>query len=153
MRFAFYLSALTTVSGCTLLESTECTEIGCVDGVTVSITTLGGFPDGQYMIDAKMDGQLVHADCTIARASSSCTQGIMMVRNAMTGGLKATLPGAPAAVEVTLFFEGRGIGSDSFAPTYNTFQPNGGTCGPTCRQATHPMTIASFNVPDAGADG
>ncbi len=45
------------------------------------------------------------------------------------------LSGAPASVTVEIFRDESTIARETFTPTYQTVQPNGPGCEPTCTQA------------------
>ena len=54
---------------------------------------------------------------------------------------KIAVLGTPSSIEVQQTVGGTVIFDQTVAPTYQTNQPNGPGCGPTCHQATAVWTI------------
>ncbi len=119
-----------------------CTLIGCSDAVTVRFE--GTLPDGSYTIElADADTQpytcLVVIDGGAPSPSEDCALEVVLV----DGSLEATAIGfAPAELDVGLVH----IGGDSLideviTPSYETQQPNGEDCPPTCSFAYETATL------------
>jgi hypothetical protein len=62
-----------------------------------------------------------------------------------------TVPGTPANVALTLTRDGHSLLDTSVALTYQTAQPNGPACDPTCHQAAAQLSVPA-ETGDAGAE-
>jgi hypothetical protein len=98
--------------------ATACTMIGCDDGWNVEL--IGGTLPAAYTVQVRVDGQVA--------AAVECGPTNPCARTMFLPGITAE----QAELEI--------IGADLnlrwvVTPTYQTFQPNGPNCPPTCRQA------------------
>jgi hypothetical protein len=134
MRNRLFLLAVLSLPACANIGK-ACTEIGCVSSVTVRFD--GVLADGSYTVElAAVDHPpstcLVLLSGGQAEPASDCELEVAMV----SGALEATLFDAPTELVVGLVQ----IGGDSLVdevlnPVYETSQPNGEDCPPTCEQA------------------
>jgi len=119
----------------------SCTEIGCSSSVTVRFD--GDLADGSYTVElAEADRPpstcLVVMEGGQAEPASDCELQVAMV----DGALEASLFGAPTELVVGLVSIGGDTVVDAFlSPSYETFQPNGDDCPPTCQQAFETVQI------------
>lgn len=132
----------------------RCTEIGCADGLMVGVTSDARWPAGEYRFVIDVEGTTT--TCTGALPLPECgTQAITCDREGVVrisesgcalpadqhafGDLyfEETLP----SVRVEILHEERSVAMGSFTPTYQTLQPNGPGCGPTCRNASVQLPV------------
>ncbi len=128
--FAALVVTALGISGCT----EECTAVGCTDSITV---TFDHAIERNYTVAITFNGQKGTADCTSATnpgpevtvpvsgldRTITCTQ---------TGVL---LQGAPEDVVFDFTFQDGTVATVGLKPEYETVEPNGPDCDPTCDQA------------------
>jgi hypothetical protein len=119
---SIYLAGLALLAGCTSL-SDVCTLIGCNSGLTVSLAQA---PVGGYTIEvfAQAGGPHFTFECASAAQCGTAAE------------FKDFTPDQ-ATIRVTT---AAGTREQTVQPTYSQNQPNGPSCGPTCRQAS--VTVA-----------
>ena len=116
--------------------------------------TDGLWPPGLYRVDVTADG--VSGSCEVTLPQPPCrtpSSTCVGQRSWSLGEAACALPAsqqsiswvsfvdtAPAKVEVAVSRDGRQLASRSFTPGYNTSQPNGPDCEPTCKLAA-PVTL------------
>ncbi len=123
--FVFAASVALLLPGCDGATGQVCTEIGCSDGLFV---TLRAAPGGEYTLTATAaTGEDRNGRCVIT-SDGSCLVGF-----------PGFLPD-----EVTLAVSGDGQqASVTLEPDYEQFQPNGPGCPPVCRQASVEIDLES----------
>lgn len=125
-------------------RSLECTEIGCIDGLTVNFQpALMG--KGTYTFDVTVDGTAYSCDATIPLAGSSTVCGTGGVVSIFLSGTELdpseqSLPGlhvegAPKSVQIQVHRDKALAADADLSPTYQVVQPNGPDCPPTCNTA------------------
>jgi hypothetical protein len=145
VRVLVVLSAPTVMAGCSIGHT--CTLVGCSDGFSVSIVRKDGstFAAGTYSVDLTTDGVVNHVSCTIRGGyDSSCDGGTTVEAVSGPGGvveLQVNLAGTPSDVGLSLTVPDGHVATGEWRPTYQTIQPNGPTCDPTCREAHQSLTI------------
>ena len=115
---ALALIAALAVVGCDY--STVCTLIGCLNGLTVEIQNA---PAGPITVRASTEdasGSVYTATCP---GTSGCTNKLFFPEF------------APSRAQLTITTTA-GTREQVVTPTYETSQPNGPKCGPTCRSGT-----------------
>jgi hypothetical protein len=146
MRFFWLLS-------CTVGDDTNgdtnggeaCTEMGCIDGLTVQFDPpLEG--KGTYAFDVTVDGAAYHCEATIPLEGSSTVCGSGGIVSIFLSGselpvAEQTLPGlhvegTPASVQVQVHRDDALVADADLSPKYQTVQPNGPDCEPTCHSAS-----------------
>ena len=135
-----------------LAQEMACTEMGCSDGLILRVQPDRTWLPGNYEFTFKLDGREVL--CTGALPLKSCEAGpsvqcdgegvqIMESGCAMppeTHGFgDITFGGAPAEVNIRVAHEGKVLVERSISPAYETSQPNGPNCEPTCRSASEDL--------------
>lgn len=146
--------AMAALFGCDGPSSRSCTEIGCQDGLLVSVAPAEAWPHGSYRFVVVHDGTTTI--CTGAlplpacetRALSCDGEGVEIVESGCA--LEASqhafgdirLSSTPASITVTVERDGQPIASQSWTPEYKTLQPNGPGCEPTCTSATVELQLA-----------
>ena len=151
-------------------SSKVCTAIGCGAGFEVRFQGSGGeWSPGTYNVTVIADGATASCEVTLPlgpcqTSSMACTGvrdwevqyggcALPPEQHALYGVTfwRAT----PANVQVVVRRDGQQVGAGTFTPTYQTSQPNGPGCGPTCYgapAATIPIQLRR-DQPDAGHCG
>jgi hypothetical protein len=126
-----------------------CTEIGCVDGLRVSLEPSARWPAGEYRFDFVIDG--TPATCTGALPLPGCEQGgalrctgapVQIGESGCAlpplehGFSDISLTSAPAHLKVTISRDAQVIGERELRPSYQRSQPNGPDCPPVCNSAS-----------------
>ena len=136
MKWLLSLVLVLLAAGCRV----ECSAIGCTDVFLVNlepeITTLYDVTlvfdgaSGAFTCEFDEAGGWVVSDAVGAAVGTSCT------------GAAFWPPGTPESVEITVAAQdGSWRGSLNVNPTYQTNQPNGPDCPPTCRETR--LTISN----------
>ena len=112
------MAVAASLSACDGSTDLACTEIGCLDGLSVVVR---GTPGVEIEIEAsEPSGDVRNATCVVLQ-DGSCRIGF-----------DGFVP-----EEVTVAVSGGGQhASVTVEPVYETLQPNGPDCPPICRQAT-----------------
>jgi hypothetical protein len=121
-----------------------CTEMGCIDGLTVSFDPpLTG--KGTYTFDVTVEGTAYSCDATIPLegASTVCdTGGVVSIFLSGTelDPSEQSLPGlhvegTPKSVQIQVQRDGAPVADADLSPKYQVVQPNGPDCEPTCHSA------------------
>jgi hypothetical protein len=151
--------------------SGSCTDVGCVDGFTVTVNVeTDAVAAGMHTLAVTVDGTEMTCTFAIPRpdvgstgiTSVPCSGGLIVeVYPAMTcpttqtgtgsenicqpiaGVLTETieLPGMPRTVRVQQMVDGDVLLDQTLTPAYKAYAPNGTSCGPTCHEATAELTI------------
>jgi hypothetical protein len=122
-----------------------CTEIGCIDGLSVNFTpALTG--KGTYTFDVTVDGTAYSCDATIPLAGSSTVCGKDNVVSIYLSGTELdpseqSLPGmhvegTPKSVQIQVHRDKTLVADADLSPKYQETQPNGPNCPPTCHSAS-----------------
>jgi hypothetical protein len=143
-RLALMLLLAVAASGCGE-EPVVCTEIGCTDGFTLELVADSEeFTAGVYNVDVELDGEA--EECAFEVRMVCEGGGPCVVNedcNATYGVSEISIlyGGTPGEVTYSITRDGLQIASDSIEPEYQTVQPNGPECPPTCMQATELVSI------------
>jgi len=123
------LSLTTLLAGCAPL-SVGCTEIGCSDQLTLTFVNENNAPITDLAGEISFDGQTLAFDCASPDDSApyEC-RGDQLILYAAPSEITIAAVGATHEAAGTMAID------------YETLQPNGPSCPPTCLQAT--MTIAT----------
>jgi hypothetical protein len=142
--------------GCDSSSQTACTAIGCTDGLAVTVTPTSAWPAGDYRFTIEADG--VTTTCTGSLPLPACGTAAITCEGGepdavMIGESGCALAesehafsdimftATPASVAVTVEFGGTQIGAGSWSPEYQTSQPNGPECEPTCTNASVELAL------------
>lgn len=150
VRFAVLLSLLLAGNAHAQMA---CTQMGCVDGLTVSIAPDYQWKPGNYAFDFTIDGKLLK--CKGALPLKSCDahnitcdgDGVMITESGCAlpadahGFGDIMLGSGPSSVALTISRDGKPIGQGDWNVKYQTAAPNGPECGPVCHQATVKLDI------------
>jgi hypothetical protein len=129
-----------------------CTEIGCMDGLTIDTPLDYRWQAGLYVFDFALDGKAVR--CTGSLPLKSCDQrsiacnaaGVMIMESGCAlpnghGFGMITIDSSPASASLKITHNGQMIAQGNWTPAYKVTHPNGPGCEPICRQA---MVSLSF---------
>lgn len=148
MRFVFFLLVIGFASQPAGAER-ACTQIGCVDGLTLTIDPVHRWEKGDYIFDFMIEGKAVQCKAALPlkpceEPSVSCDPpGIVMISESgcalpedAQGFGDIRIESAPMAIRLDIFHNGEKIHGLAAHPQYQTSQPNGPQCGPVCRSAS-----------------
>lgn len=148
LRFALNASFVLVIlsSGFAGCSNKGCTEMGCIDDLTVKLSIVGqqSLPSGVYVIDVATDVEAATLTCTLPTGSGtvSCCQGASTSISGCPFGdaggvsrIDISITGEPQSVNAKVSRDGSAVGSHEFTPTYRTDYPNGPDCPGECRVA------------------
>jgi hypothetical protein len=126
--------AILLASGCDRF-GLVCTQIGCDDGVNISIRGLE--VNQSYEVDLETADETIK--CTIDMSEDTTDDARMTCDRSLfyfsrMDGAHIELAGTPERVAITVRQNGAMIVQDEVAPEYQEFAPNGEACGPICLQ-------------------
>ncbi|WP_437785783.1 hypothetical protein [Sorangium sp. So ce1097] len=155
------LATIAAASGCV---PKQCTEIGCIDGFSITTATADKrWAPGEYALGIAVDGAElscaytwtntpqvggggVFVQCSPAVTVSvdpvtRCTEtsdgdSVSQSCTPIPGQFtqRIAVQGTPVRVDVVVQRDGAVVGERSFTPAYRSSYPNGEDCGPVCRQ-------------------
>ena len=139
------------LTACPELDSTDCTSMGCVDGVEVYFTG-ASHGSGVYTVDIDLHGEQIHCQATIPLEtddSDGCDDSrvSLFLSGSELDPSEQSVDGffldstEPSAMAVTVSFDEGQIGYSAFDIGYEELQPNGPGCEPTCRYATRDIAL------------
>ena len=132
-----------------------CTEIGCINGLTLRADPSYEWKWGRYDFEFRFDGRAVK--CTGALPLKTCDKGPSFKcddKKVRIGESGCALPAAahglgdiwidgdPKQVSVKMDRNFKTILTRSMVPTYNESRPNGPGCGPVCKGASYNLFTA-----------
>jgi len=126
-----------------------CTEIGCVDGLTISTEGMD-WPAGYYKLkfllnnkaSVECHGTLPLKPCPEGPSFSCNKQGITIGESGCALPKKAhaisdiRINAFPQKIVATIMRNGSTVHLRTLRPVYQTTQPNGPNCQPICKSAT-----------------
>lgn len=155
MRRSVLLSLAVLIGACAGPQGGHaCTEIGCVDGLTLQPAAGTTWAPGAYRFELEVDGETV--TCTGALPLPPCgppaitcdrervvtiTESGCALPPSQHGFGDLHFPGAPETVTIEIERDGRTLTRQTFTPTYQTTQPNGPGCPPTCTQGSETFAL------------
>lgn len=134
-------------------SSRECTDIGCVDGLRLTVSPSSGWAAGAYRFELDVDGQAV--TCQGSFPLQSCEQrsfscdadtvrlgvsGCALPGN-QQGIADIAFEGFPLEISVRVLRDGTELASTTLEPAYKAGQPNGPGCDPICCGASGQLTV------------
>ncbi|MGH9461637.1 MAG: hypothetical protein ACRD1X_10505 [Vicinamibacteria bacterium] len=135
-------------SGNPLAPPVACTQIGCENGLNVELRPASGWPAGEYQFQIQADGVAVTcrgslplANCSAPRNVTCDIEGLVQVvesgcalpANAQAfPGLRFDAKLRPSKLAISITRDGRLVGEADIVPSFQTVQPNGPVCPPTC---------------------
>lgn len=146
IKHLIFLTAL-LVSGYAQAQRV-CTEIGCLSGLVISISTNYSWQPGNYEFDFLIDGRTLKCSGTLPlesceRRSVTCSEdGIIITESGCALASEGhafgdiMLSSEPRYISVKISRNGQEIASAGWTPNYQIFRPNGPSCLPICRQST-----------------
>jgi len=141
-------SDASTNGGSSSPEPMACTEIGCQDGLLVQVSPSASWPAGEYAYAIEIDDQTITCTGTIPLPDCD-SQGITCDAEGVIVTVSGCalppeehafgdvmIPEPATSVSVTITKDGTEVANGSWTPEYQTSQPNGPGCEPTCTSAT-----------------
>ena len=135
----------------------SCTEIGCIDGLNLTVDPSFDWDGGTYESEVLAgtnryicNGKLPLDPCdqnnenTFGCNSPNITIGESgcMLPASQHGISGIYIKGEPKTVQIRITRNGKPYITRALAPEYRTSQPNGPGCLPVCRSASHNLLIA-----------
>jgi len=132
-----------------------CTDIGCVDGLHVTLAPSGGlWTKGHYTFEittplgtTTCEGALPLPACEAGRALSCSGPPVSIGESGCAlppdqhGFASIDLASGPADVTIVIRKDGAELVRKSITPGYRVTSPNGPDCEPTCRQASDTLAF------------
>lgn len=132
-----------------------CTEIGCVNGLTLRVDPNYDWKTGSYDFHFSFDGRTAecHGELPLKKCedgpSLSCNKkGITIVESGCALPASAHgfgdihIDGAPKKVMVRIAHNGQTIVTRTLVANYQKIRPNGPQCGPVCESASYDLLYA-----------
>jgi hypothetical protein len=114
-----------------------CTLIGCSDSLTLEFSH--PLPQSYTIQLSTTGGESVQVSCPSGSVSGQASTGGNITARCQAGSL--ALEGfTPQQVTILVTWQSGSYKQDA-NPSYQTVQPNGPNCPPTCRQATMPLSL------------
>ncbi len=153
--FAVLIVFLSASSIPALAQERACTEIGCVNGLTLSVDPGRPWEKGNYDFVFVIDGRAVMCrgelplkKCEDGRSFTCNKPGVMISESgcALPESAHALgdiqISGAPKKVMIRITHDNNPFVTRTISPSYTTSAPNGPECGPICRSASQSLFIA-----------
>lgn len=142
------LTPLLGSTGCDGPGDLACTEIGCFDGYSIGLVAADRFPDGVYDITLTTDGTTDACRFEVADGrlldDETCNAAYAVGASVPTPeAVGITYAMITSEIEIVVSRDGTEIERLVTTPVYQTVQPNGPDCSPTCRVATTTIEIDS----------
>lgn len=128
-NFASCIALVLLANGC----GDSCTDIGCIDGVRVTLATPVLRAAQELVITVDSDG--TKASCTIAPAATSCMAGALTVTVQDEAIRVFEVAGTPERIGVTIASSTTTALTGEVRPRYETVHPNGSNCPGACKRA------------------
>jgi hypothetical protein len=134
-------------TGCASHPTAECTEIGCHDGLVVTVSPARAWPHGAYRFIIEADGREITCSGSLplpecsTRAITCDGDGVVIgesgcalspTEHAFSDIVFST---NPETVTISIERDDEIIATQTWTPVYQTVQPNGPDCPPTCTNA------------------
>jgi len=130
-----------------------CTEMGCINGYTVSLEPTAHWPAGKYQFDFEVDGK--KGSCSGSLPLPACGQNALSCTGAAPaiaesgcalppaehGFADLRFDGSAQKVNIKVMRNGKQLAKRDFQPAYKKVQPNGPDCEPICDNAHDTMKI------------
>jgi hypothetical protein len=133
--------------------SGECTDIGCVNGLRLSVSPQSGWTAGAYRFELDVDSQPVACQGSFPlqsceERSFSCDAGSVRLGvsgcalpSDQQGIADMAFEGYPLHVSVRVLRDGKELVSTALEPAYTAGQPNGPGCEPVCCGASAQLVV------------
>ncbi|UQA62862.1 hypothetical protein [Polyangium aurulentum] len=132
-----------------------CTEIGCLNGLSVDLQSAGGWKPGKYRFEFDFDGTATTCEATLPLRACDAGPSVTCSPNgAVTiGESGCALPpeqhgfsgfnveGMPRSVKVRITRDGATLAEATSTPSYRKVQPNGEGCPPVCQQGHEAVRV------------
>jgi hypothetical protein len=163
MRSSSLVVVLTLLASCAMHSASEvdsgsepmgCTDIGCHDGLVVSVLPTSSWPHGAYRFTIEADetttictGALPLPDCNTR--AITCDADEPMITESGCALSESThafgdivFSSTPASVAIAVTLDDDPIATETWTPTYQTFEPNGPGCPPKCTSAAVTLDLS-----------
>jgi hypothetical protein len=130
-------------------EDLMCTQIGCVDGLTLKVFPTHRWQPGDYLFEFELEGeklsckgQLPFRSCLEARNVQCSSERVRIVQTgcalppAEHGFGNITIADGPRQIRIKIKRNDKITMERSLTPRYTILTPNGPECPPRCRQST-----------------
>lgn len=149
---ALVLLCSAVVSPAWALSPVACTEIGCVNGLALTVAPDYQWQPGAYVFRLTLDGRTV--TCRGNLPLNACDmpsvhcdgEGVVITESGCAlpspeaqGFGDVHIENGPQQVAVSVTRDGQTLVDKTVTPTYRTSRPNGPQCAPECRQASLPL--------------
>lgn len=127
--------------------------MGCDDGLRLELEPATGefIKPGEIGILLDIGGAKAQVQCTISGSpgKSDCTRTgdesilpfVVVSLEYSSRFIWVQIRRAEPSIIVDVTRDGSGIGSKTYAPNYETFEPNGPECGPVCHSASDSWAV------------
>ena len=152
IHFPSFLASMVLISACGVVDDgTDCTEMGCEDGLNIALAGPGVAKSGAYEFVLIADGEeitrtanLPVASCENAGGAPCTSKNVFLSAIGGCGSPDTTqsfdgiiLSGMhPRTVEVTVRRDGAEVAHQTFTLSYTHLEPNGPDCPGACDQAS-----------------
>lgn len=132
-----------------------CTEIGCADGLVISLSPNAGWAPGQYRFTIVTDGETTVCEGALPlppceQPALRCTGNAAIIGEsgcaiepAAHGFSDIQIASKPQSVTLTIERDGQTIANQTLTPAYQRSQPNGPGCPPVCDNAHAELAVAA----------
>ncbi len=139
------------LTGCPPIDEGDCTSMGCVDGLEVFFVR-DAYEPGVYAVEIDLHGAVIHCQATIpleTDGNDGCTddRAHLFLSGSELDTAEQSVDGFyldstdMGAIAVTVSLDDAQLGYAAFEPDYQTLQPNGPECDPTCLYATREIQL------------
>lgn len=150
--FLSLLLAFMAFSPSSSYAQNACTEMGCTNGLTLSVDPDYDWKNGVYVFDFFLDGKKVKCNgmlplnaCEKGPSLSCDKEGVIIIESGCALPKSAhafgdiVISGKPSRVLVRITRNGKPVVTRTLVPKYETVRPNGPACGPVCTSARHDL--------------
>jgi hypothetical protein len=129
-----------------------CTQMGCTNGLILSVDPDYDWKNGVYVFDFFLDGKNVKCNgmlplqpCERGPSISCNKEGVMITESGCALAKSAhafgdiVIEGSPKRVLARITRNGKPVVTRTLVPRYETLRPNGPSCGPVCQTASHDL--------------
>ena len=132
-----------------------CNEMGCADGLVISLSPDAGWAPGQYRFTIVTDGETTVCEGALPlppceQPALRCTGSAAIIGEsgcaidpAAHGFSDIQISSKPKSVTLTIERDGQPIANQTLTPTYQRSQPNGPGCPPVCDNAHAQVAVAA----------
>lgn len=123
----------------------SCSEIGCLDGVLLELSSETPLQPGEYTIELVADGESTQCNVVPWSCTGPLTVTPLSFPEESPGSPASTefeLAGTPRTLTIEVRYAGNVVASETIEPSYEVHRPNGEGCPPECRAAFVEVKLA-----------